>query len=197
MAFIVYDLEYTTWEGAYERNWSGPGEHREVVQFGAVRLADEIGLAELGSFEAIVAPRINPVVSGYFAELTGIDQSRIEREGMDFADAFARFGRFAEGARGLLANGSDEAVLRENCRLYRLAWPFPEGFCRNVSRVLALAAGRADHVVSSSLPEVFGSPAPGRAHDGLADACAIAAALRLIQQRRQERPSLAEIIREA
>lgn len=31
-AFVFYDTEYTSWEGAMQRNWSGPDEHRELVQ---------------------------------------------------------------------------------------------------------------------------------------------------------------------
>lgn len=33
--FVIFDTEYTTWEGAADRDWTGPGEHREVVQIGA------------------------------------------------------------------------------------------------------------------------------------------------------------------
>lgn len=194
VAFVVYDLEYTSWEGAHARNWSGPGEHREIVQIGAVRLDGGAGLAELACFEAIVVPRVNPRLSRYFVELTGIDEARLAREGLDFAAALARFSGFAEGAGGLLANGDDEDVLRENCRLCGLAWPFADGFCRNLAPVLQAAAGGARHIVSSRLPEIFRLAPAGRAHDGLADARAIAAALRVIQERRAGRPGLERIL---
>ncbi len=35
---VVYDLEYTAWEGSLERNWSGPNEDPEIVQIGAVKI---------------------------------------------------------------------------------------------------------------------------------------------------------------
>jgi len=35
---IIFDTEYTAWEGAKERNWSGSGEHREIVQIAAVKI---------------------------------------------------------------------------------------------------------------------------------------------------------------
>ena len=62
LALIVMDLEWTAWEGARQRTWSGPGEEMEVVQIGAVRLADTPGLEELGAFEILVRPRINPTL---------------------------------------------------------------------------------------------------------------------------------------
>ena len=37
-AFVFYDTEYTSWEGAMQRNWSGPNEHRELVQLSAIRV---------------------------------------------------------------------------------------------------------------------------------------------------------------
>ena len=35
---IVFDLEFTAWEGSLARHWLAPGEFKEVVQIGAVRL---------------------------------------------------------------------------------------------------------------------------------------------------------------
>ena len=32
---VVYDLEYTAWEGSLERNWGGPNEDPEIIQIGA------------------------------------------------------------------------------------------------------------------------------------------------------------------
>src|SRR5882762_1688961 len=62
---VVYDLEYTAWEGSQARGWSGPGEHREVVQIGAVRLDPHRGWAETASLARLVRPRINPRLSAY------------------------------------------------------------------------------------------------------------------------------------
>ena len=33
---VVFDLEYTAWEGSMGRCWSEDWEHREIVQIGAV-----------------------------------------------------------------------------------------------------------------------------------------------------------------
>jgi hypothetical protein len=52
--FVVADLEYTAWEGALARGWSAPGDFREIVQIGAVRVARAgVSLPEaLNSFAA-------------------------------------------------------------------------------------------------------------------------------------------------
>ena len=35
---IVYDLEFTAWEGSMSHRWLLPGEFKEVVQIGAVKV---------------------------------------------------------------------------------------------------------------------------------------------------------------
>lgn len=178
---VVYDLEYTTWEGARDRGWTGPGEHREVVQVGAVRLDGGAGLSLL------VRPRLNPVLSDYFIRLTGVTQERVEAQGMGFEAALARLEAFAAGAV-LVSNGADEAVLRENCRLTGLAFPF-EGRCRDVSALLARQAGAAVHVFSCDMIATFGLEGRETAHDALGDARQVALVLRHLLDGGRIRPS--------
>ena len=90
----IFDLEYTAWECSMARHWLMPGEFKEVVQIGAVKL-DADSFAVLGEFEILVRPRINPLLSPYFEKLTGITSARIARQGTDFALAYARFVEFA------------------------------------------------------------------------------------------------------
>ncbi len=37
----VLDLEWTAWEGSQESGWAGPGEKREIIQIGAIRLHND------------------------------------------------------------------------------------------------------------------------------------------------------------
>jgi inhibitor of KinA sporulation pathway (predicted exonuclease) len=171
---IVFDLEYTTWEGALARNWNRPGEHREVVQIGAVRLDGT--LTETASLSLLVRPRVNPILSDYFINLTGISQSQIEEHGIPFPTALARFVDFA-GDLPFASNGPDDMVLMENCRLCAVDFPFA-GRCHNLSGLFAEKLGGGHHVVSSTLPAKLETEATGAAHDGLADARAVALTLR-------------------
>src|ERR1700748_1524538 len=82
----VFDLEYTAWECSMARHWLMPGEYREVVPIGAVKLdADSFHI--LDEFDVLVKPRINPQPSPYFENLTGITAAMVARRGVDFAVA--------------------------------------------------------------------------------------------------------------
>ena len=67
---VIFDTEYTTWEGAMERNWSGPGEYKEIVEIGAV-LVETDNFSEVDTFSAYVKPVKNPKLSELFINLTG------------------------------------------------------------------------------------------------------------------------------
>ena len=173
---VVFDLELTAWPGSAARGWTGPGEYPEIIQIGAVRL--DADLRETGTLDLAVKPRRNPTLSDFIVGLTGITQERVDREGVDIAEALARLAGFAAGARVLLCNGSDDAWLRQNARLAGTADPLAAAVFGSLSPHFRRAAARERHVVSSDLPSVFGFVSAGRAHDGLGDARAIAEALR-------------------
>ncbi|MEO1529548.1 MAG: 3'-5' exonuclease [Planctomycetota bacterium] len=115
---ILFDLEFTAWEGSQNRNWSGTDEHREIVQIGALCLDTE-NLLELATFERLVQPRINPRLSTYFTDLTGISNEDVQVSGVPFAHAFQDFLDFAS-ARCFFCYGTDEDVLRENLLLNKM-----------------------------------------------------------------------------
>ncbi|MGQ9370859.1 exonuclease domain-containing protein [Azospirillum sp. ST 5-10] len=176
---VVFDLEFTAWEGSLARRWSGPGEHREIVQIGAVRIAPAAGFAEDGAFSVLARPRINPRLSAYFTALTGIDQARLDREAVALPEALARFAAFVGDAAAVLCNGADRAVVWENCALAGLAPPVPAALFHDVRDLLAAAAGRPGRPISSGdLHRHFPGVPVLAAHDALADARMVAAALR-------------------
>src|SRR6516164_5752492 len=112
----IFDLEYTAWECSMARSWLSPGEFREVVQIGAVKL-DADSFAVQTEFEQLVRPRFNPVLSPYFEGLTGITNELVAAVGVDFRTAYERFLAFA-GEGPVAAFGRDEKVLEDNLRLY-------------------------------------------------------------------------------
>lgn len=173
---VVFDMEWTSWPGSQARDWSGPGEHPEIIQIGAVRL--DADLRETASLDRLVKPKVNPLLSDFIIGLTGITQDRVDRDGIDVAEALSEFATFASGARAVLTNGRDHEIIARNVALHGIANPMAGATFASVSAHFRHAAGRSTHVVSSTLPEVFGFELSGRAHDGLADARAIAEALR-------------------
>jgi len=184
--FVIYDLEFTTWEGAQDCGWIGPGEFLEIVQIGAIRVASE-ALSVDGEFEVLVKPRRNPQVSGFFHELTGIGNGDIEARGTDFLDAFNQFLKFCDGSYSL-SYGNDMVIFGENIilqippdRVPDLPLPPFVNIRPYVNRVLPvtreLNAGR--------LGEGLGRmPAGGGAakHDALHDCYSILEALRHLRE---------------
>src|SRR5262245_39106854 len=179
---IVFDLETTAWEGSLAANWSGPGEYREVVQIGAVRLAPD--LSEVSNFLRYIRPVRSPVLSSYFTDLTGVTQQMINARGTDFSTALHDFVDFVGAASAIVSNSTDGDVIVENCRLHGFPCRLNTTLFRDIRKDIARALSMGDHETPSyMLSQLVGGPNPGRAHDGLSDARCIAAALRFIAAR--------------
>lgn len=176
----VFDLEYTAWSGSQARGWSEPWEHKEVIQIGAVDVDAGAGFETRGSFSVLVRPVRNPRLSDYITELTGITDAMIAADGVGLAEALDGLADFAEGP--LLNFGGDGMVLRGNCTLVGIAMPLAPGCIVNLGPALCRALG-ADYWTTSSsdLPTLAGLDVPGRRHDALADAHAIAAVMRSLR----------------
>jgi inhibitor of KinA sporulation pathway (predicted exonuclease) len=177
----IFDLEYTAWECSMARHWLTPGEFKEVVQIGAVKL-DADSFAILDEFEALVVPRINPVLSPYFEKLTGITGRHLVRDGMDFAAAYAGFLAFA-GEGPIAAYGRDDRALQDNLRLYGMtgAGALPLFYdLRGWFAVLGVDP-RGRH--SCDIAPALGMPFQGRAHNALDDARSVASVMAVLASR--------------
>jgi inhibitor of KinA sporulation pathway (predicted exonuclease) len=171
---IIFDLEFTAWEGAMARRWSGPGEHREIVQIGAVRLAGA-GLQEVAAFDVLVRPRINPQLSDYFVALTGISNEAVATGGLEFAPAYQHFCDFV-GDVPLACFGGDHIVIAENLKLYGLAGAAPRSL--NLRPWFEAAGVDLSGIHSGMIAQALGLDAVGRLHNAFDDARALAAAMR-------------------
>ncbi|MFD7663792.1 exonuclease domain-containing protein [Streptomyces sp. NPDC059788] len=179
--FVVFDLEFTSWPGALEHDWSKPGQLREIVQIGALRLADDHSVVE--EYETLVRPVANPRLSAYFTDLTGIDQESVDRKGLPPAEALGDFLGFCRG-QSVLSYGNDMVVLGENVGWARLRGEQVEsGFLdarfSNVRPWLNTVAPVTAPVNVGRLWEVLGLPRPaaGNEHSALFDCYSFAAAL--------------------
>ena len=177
----IFDLEYTAWECSMARHWLAPGEFKEVVQIGAVKL-DADTLSILAEFEILVRPRINPQLSPYFEALTGITSDRLARQGEDFATAYARFAAFA-GEGPIAAFGHDERVLEHNIRLYGMTGLRALPLFYDLRGWFAALGVDPRGMHSCDLAPALGVPFAGQAHNALDDARAIAAAMSIMASR--------------
>jgi inhibitor of KinA sporulation pathway (predicted exonuclease) len=177
----LFDLEFTAWECSMAGHWLKPGEFKEVVQIGALRL-DARSFAVLDQFDFLVRPRINSLLSPYFEELTGISNAQVESRGVDFVEAYDRFAQFSAGGP-ICAFGHDEGILEENIRFYGLKnmAVLPEFFDLRAW----FAAQNIDPrgMLSCEIGPALGVPFEGRTHNALDDARSLAAAMQIMLAR--------------
>ncbi len=179
-ALVIVDLEWTAWEGSLGRGWSEPWEFREIIAIGGVRV-DAATFETLAEFEVFVRPLKNPSLSAYIVRLTGITDGVLAECGLSFSDALDRFRTFV-GDAAVVANGSDGTVLRENCVLNSIPFPFEEDRVLSIRRALEQATGLpSEEIVSAELPVRLGFGSPADRHGALADARAITASLVLLR----------------
>jgi len=177
----VFDLEYTAWECSMARQWMTPGEYREVVQIGAVKLNADT-FAEIDAFDVLVRPRINPQLSPYFQNLTGITQEAVTRTGVDFAGAYERFLDFA-GDAPIAAFGRDEQVLLDNLRLYGIAGTRDLPVFYNLRGWFAVQGLDPRGLLSCDIAPALGVPFVGHTHNALNDARSLAAGMAALASR--------------
>ena len=157
------------------RHWLSPGEFKEVVQIGAVKL-DAESFALLAEFDQLVPPRVNFPLGPYFEKLTGISSGQVVRQGRDFAAAFAAFLDFA-GDGPIASFGRDDKVLDENIRLYGMTGVSALPVFYDLRGWFAAQGVDLRGMHSCDIGPAVGIPFVGRTHNALDDARSIAAAM--------------------
>ncbi len=178
---VLYDTEYTAWEGSMAARWLRPGEFREIVQIGAVKV-DTVTLETRDELNIFVRPRINAVLSPYFESLTGITNDILAAQGVDFREAYDRFIAFAAGGP-VVSFGRDDLVLKTNLRLYGMgdARPFPEH--RNIAPWLVHNGVDLHGLHACDIAKACGAVFKGREHDALDDSRSLLEGLRALVKR--------------
>jgi hypothetical protein len=179
--FIIFDTEYTTWEGAQDRNWSNENEYREIVQIGALKI-NRNDLSVVETLNLFVKPVRNPVLSDFFKTLTHISQQNVDQRDMNFIDAYHRFVDFCD-ENLVFSYGGDETLLAENVGLeYGTRNKFRHGKMSysDLRFYLVRLEPQAKSYNSGRLWQYFNLPKPHEAdeHDALFDCYSILAAMR-------------------
>lgn len=176
--FIIWDTEFTAWKGSFERNWSNPGEYRELVQIGAIR-ADRDTLTEKDYFSVFIQPVKNPLLSEYFTNLTHITQDKIKKEGISFKKAAEQFRQWVGDTP--CYGGKDELVLDENFMLYGIPNSFTDVSFHNIHQIFIDAGINFNNYTSGTITEAFGKKPPHRGHNALNDARILLEGLKLLR----------------
>jgi inhibitor of KinA sporulation pathway (predicted exonuclease) len=174
MEIIVWDTEYTTWEGAHARNWNGKEEWRELVQLAARRLNIETGetVAEQMFF---VKPVRNPELSDFFMELTKVTQEQVDQEGLSFAEALETFEGFV-GDTPCFSYGPDVHIFQEGCVTHQIPFTMKNQFYD--ARVYLKEAGiDVTQYTSGTVSRAVGINLEGHVHDAMHDVNSLSTAL--------------------
>jgi inhibitor of KinA sporulation pathway (predicted exonuclease) len=120
--FIIFDTEYTAWEGSQERNWSGKNEYMELVQVGALKVEKKKDCLDIKEvFSIYTKPEINPILSQYFIDLTNITQETVDTQGVSFSKSMQLFYKFCKDNHGnklpLYSYGNDYGIIKYNLDL--------------------------------------------------------------------------------
>ena len=169
---VTFDLEFTAWEGSLAAGWLRPGEFKEVVQIGAVKV--DRSFAPIDRLDVLVLPRLNPVLSDFLQELTGITNDEVRARGVDFAQAYEAFVAFA-GSVPIMAFGRDDLVLGENLRLYGLKDLPPLPRYLDIRHWLHGQGIDVRGLHACDVGPAAGVPFEGQPHNALCDALSIAA----------------------
>lgn len=184
---VVFDLEFTAWEGSMATRWLRPGEYTEIVQIGAVKV--DAAFAVLDTFEILVRPRLNPELSSYFERLTGISNADLAARGVDFAEAYRAFLAFGAGLP-IIAFGRDDLIFADNFRLYGMTDASPPPYLNAVSWYAAQGIDLTGLHACDAGPAA-GVPFEGHTHNALHDALSVAAGFRALIARGARPPELA------
>ncbi len=118
--FILFDTEFTAWEGSQKRNWSLEWEHRELISVSALKVElKENNLSIIEKFNCLIIPSINYRLSDYIMNLTGIKQVDIEKDGISFKKFIEKFYKFSDNLN-LYSYGNDYIEIEENLKLNKI-----------------------------------------------------------------------------
>ncbi|WP_339720599.1 3'-5' exonuclease [uncultured Paraglaciecola sp.] len=179
MQIIIFDTEFTAWEGSAQRNWSLDWEHREIIQIAAVKVALSLSGAQvISSFNTLVKPVINPNLSDYIIKLTGIEQHVLDDMGIDFQGALLQFHSFcSQGSLPCYSWGNDKRILIDNCLFNGIHMPDFTGNFYNLHNMARKAKLDGAHLCSGELASHLGLELHGHIHNALYDVRSIALAL--------------------
>ena len=165
--FVVMDTEFTTWEGAMDRDWSQPNEWREIVQIAAVKIDPAQGFKEVETLDVLAKPILNPQLSDYFQELTALSQTELEERGTTYPEALKQFTDFV-GGLPVWSYGGDDKVLMENCIIHQMTDMKLENFY-DIRMIVKMLGDKPHDYSSGTLYTAAGIDMTGHVHNALHD----------------------------
>ena len=172
-SFVIYDTEYTAWEGSRKNNWKRPGEFREIIEIGAIRgslVKNKIIVKKV--FSILVRPVINPKLSNYIIQLCGITQQMVDKKGVNFNTAWNKLLKFTRGANSILSFGEDDLIIQENLIMNKVDYRINNKIWLNYKSIFLNESNlnRKSSIQSCDIPKALGlEPINKQKHRALSD----------------------------
>ena len=178
---IIWDTEYTSWPGCKENGWDNEkGQYREIIQIGAVKFDTE-NLKVLHSLDRAIRPQINPELSEYIKDLTGLSQQRIDNVD-SFESVMKAFIDWSQDFT-LYSYGNDLDVVKRNIELYDSDLGLSESRFKDIRKVFRSNGVPVDEWNSGDIAHYFD---PKKEllpqHDAYNDAMNMTEALKMIRE---------------
>lgn len=175
---IIWDTEYTSWEGCNKNGWDpNKNQYMELVQIGAI-LVDTSNYSIKKEFLSFVKPTINPKLSKFFKNLTGIEQSDVDsaQNSMQVISDFLNFVK----DYNCYSYGNDVEVLLENIRLHNLNIKINNKNFHDVREIFKSKGISTEKYCSGNITEAFGVKNKEKMHNALFDAKSILEGLKIL-----------------
>jgi len=185
MNYVIFDVEYTAWEGVGRRL---DFVEREVIQIGAMKVNfDNIDINVVSTFLEFVKPTVNPKLSEYIMNLTGITQQNIEEHGLTLNEVLNQFEIFCGyGETKTFSWGDDSRLIKKNTELVGIEFPSFLGSNTDLKSRIPLIIDKYDlNVSSGNLHRSVGLNLKFKNHDALDDTKSIFETLKFLHHNKK------------
>ena len=169
MKYAIIDLEFTSWKGSLQRNWSLPWEKKEIIQIGAIKFNNFKNFSHK-NLNLYIKPVINKKLSIYIQKLTGIKQYHISELAIPLNTANLIINLFFKKVEKIYCNGLDKEILINNYKLLKM--PIPK-FTKNIINIKPFLSSELNEneekLISSELHNFLKIKNHYSKHDGLYD----------------------------
>ena len=176
----IIDVEYTSWEGAMQRNWSGANEHREAVQIYICGLSEDFEV--VWNKEYFTRPILNPLLSNYFTLLTGITQERVDALGVSLQSILLSLQELTSYGPIFSWGDGDEGSLRDSCKIQELEYDAFLPSIHDIRPIFQHCGIDTSKYQSGTLFKAVGLSMNGKQHDSQHDVKSMIESLRVLNR---------------
>lgn len=178
----IIDVEYTSWEGAMQRNWSGANEHREAVQIYVCGLSENLEV--VWGKEYFTRPILNPSLSEYFTKLTGINQETVDVYGVSLQSILLSLRELTLHGLVFSWGDGDEGSLRESCKIQELEYDAFLPSIRDIRPLFQQCGIDTTKYQSGTVHKAVGISLSGKQHNSQHDVNSMVESLRMLYRER-------------